>query len=197
MKNKFFIFTIIVSLFFNQNLFAFEKKAENFISNTTSNAKKIILDNTLNKVDKKKQLEQLALNSVDVEGLAKYTLGEERKKINEKQLKEYVDIFTIFFTKNLSSKLTDYSDQEVQVTGSKKISDNYVLVNSKIISKKDKQEILVDWRVFLINNKLVIRDLVVEGLSLARTQREEFASIVANKGFAGLIQNLQEYINKN
>jgi len=197
MKNKFFIFTIIVSLFFSQNLFAFEKKAENFISNTTSNAKKIILDNTLNKVDKKKQLEQLALNSVDVEGLAKYTLGEERKKISEKQLKEYVDIFTIFFTKNLSSKLTDYSDQEVQVTGSKKISDNYVLVNSKIISKKDKQEILVDWRVFLINNKLVIRDLVVEGLSLARTQREEFASIVANKGFAGLIQNLQEYINKN
>jgi len=197
MKNKFFIFTIIVSLFFNQNLFAFEKKAENFISNTTSNAKKIILDNTLNKVDKKKQLEQLALNSVDVEGLAKYTLGEERKKISEKQLKEYVDTFAIFFTKNLSSKLTDYSDQEVQVTGSKKISDNYVLVNSKIISKKDKQEILVDWRVFLINNKLVIRDLVVEGLSLARTQREEFASIVANKGFAGLIQNLQEYINKN
>ena len=197
MKNKFFIFTIIVSLFFNQNLFAFEKKAENFISNTTSNAKKIILDNTLNKVDKKKQLEQLTLNSVDVEGLAKYTLGEERKKISEKQLKEYVDTFTIFFTKNLSSKLTDYSDQEVQVTGSKKISDNYVLVNSKIISKKDKQEILVDWRVFLINNKLVIRDLVVEGLSLARTQREEFASIVANKGFAGLIQNLQEYINKN
>ena len=174
-----------------------KKKAENFISNTTSNAKKIILDSTLNKVDKKKQLEQLALYSVDVEGLAKYTLGEERKKISEKQLKEYVDTFAIFFTKNLSSKLTDYSDQEVQVTGSKKISDNYVLVNSKIISKKDKQEILVDWRVFLINNKLVIRDLVVEGLSLARTQREEFASIVANKGFAGLIQNLQEYINKN
>ena len=197
MKNKFFIFTIIVSLFFNQNLFAFEKKAENFISNTTSNAKKIILDSTLNKVDKKKQLEQLALNSVDVEGLAKYTLGEERKKISEKQLKEYVNIFTIFFTKNLSSKLTDYSDQKVQITGSKKISDNYVLVNSKIISEKDKQEIIVDWRVFLINNKLVIRDLVVEGLSLARTQREEFASIVANKGFAGLIQNLQEYINKN
>ena len=197
MKNNFFIFTIIVSLFFSQNLFAFEKKAENFISNTTSNAKKIILDSTLNKVDKKKQLEQLALSSVDVEGLAKYTLGEERKKITENQLKEYVDTFAIFFKKNLSSKLIDYSDQETQIIGSKKISDNYVLVNSKIISKKDKQEILVDWRVFLINDKLVIRDLVVEGLSLARTQREEFASIIANKGFAGLIQNLQEYISKN
>ena len=129
--------------------------------------------------------------------MAKYTLGEERKKITENQLKEYVDTFAIFFKKNLSSKLIDYSDQETQIIGSKKISDNYVLVNSKIISKKDKQEILVDWRVFLINDKLVIRDLVVEGLSLARTQKEEFASIIANKGFAGLIQNLQEYISKN
>ena len=99
MKNKSFIFTLIITFFFNQNLFAFEKKAENFIINTTNNAKKIILDSALNKVDKKKQLEQLALNSVDVEGLAKYTLGEERKKISEKQLKEYVDIFTIFLQK--------------------------------------------------------------------------------------------------
>ena len=197
MKNKFFILTLIVSLFFSQNLFAFEKKAENFINTTTSNAKKIILDKNINKADKKKQLEKLTLDSVDVEGLAKYTLGEERKKLNETQLKEYVNTFKVFFTKNLSSKLTDYSDQKVQVIGSKKISDNYVLVNSKIISEKDKQEILVDWRVFLVDNKLVIRDLVVEGLSLARTQREEFASIVANKGFSGLIQNLKEYIAKN
>ena len=197
MKKKFFIFTFLISLFISQNLLAFEKKAEDFINNTTNTEKKIIFNNNLNKVDKKKQLEQLALSSVDVEGLAKYTLGEERKKITENQLKEYVDTFAIFFKKNLSSKLIDYSDQEIQIIGSKKISDNYVLVNSKIISKKDKQEILVDWRVFLINDKLVIRDLVVEGLSLARTQREEFASIIANKGFAGLIQNLQEYISKN
>ena len=99
--------------------------------------------------------------------------------------------------KNLSDKLKDYSDQEVKITGSKKISNNYVLVNSKIVSVKDKQEILVDWRVFLIDNKLVIRDLVVEGLSLARTQREEFASIISNKGFENLIKTLQEYISKN
>ena len=197
MKNKFFILTFILSIFFNQNLYAFEKKAENFINETTNNAKKIILDQNLNKSDKKKNLEKLAQDAVDIEGLAKYTLGEERKRLNEKQLKEYVNIFKVFFTKNLTSKLTDYSDQKVQVTGSKKISDNYVLVNSKIISEKDKQEILVDWRVFLIDSKLVIRDLVVEGLSLARTQREEFASIIANKGFSGLIQNLKEYITKN
>ena len=197
MKHKFFILIFLTSLFLNQDLFAFEKNAEKFINETTTNAKKIILDKNLNKSDKKNQLEKLALDAVDVEGLAKYTLGEERKKINEKQLKEYVDTFKIYFTKNLSSKLTDYSDQEVQIIGSKKISDNYVLVNSKIISKKDKQEIIVDWRVFFVDNKLVIRDLVVEGLSLARTQKEEFASIIANQGFSGLIQNLKDYITKN
>ena len=197
MKNKFFILIFLTSLFLNHNLLAFEKNAENFIKDTTINAKKIILDKNLNKSDKKNQLEKLALDAVDVEGLAKYTLGEERKKINEKQLKEYIDTFKIYFTKNLSSKLTDYSDQEVQIIGSKKISDNYVLVNSKIISKKDKQEIIVDWRVFIVDNKLVIRDLVVEGLSLARTQKEEFASIIANQGFSGLIQNLKDYITKN
>ncbi len=85
----------------------------------------------------------------------------------------------------------------MKVVGSKKISENYVLVDSKIVSIKDKQEISVEWRVFLIDNKLIIRDLVVEGLSLARTQREEFSSIIANKGFAALIQSLKEYISKN
>jgi len=190
-------FIFIISFIFSQSVFAFEKDAENFVVKTTSDAKNIILDKSLNKEVKKKKLEDLALKVVDTEGLAKYTLGEERKKITEKQLSEYINIFKIFFSKNLSSKLNDYSDQEVNVFGSKKISENYVLVSSKIISKKDKQEIIVDWRVFLVNNKLVIRDLVVEGLSLARTQREEFTSIIANKGFAGLIQNLQEYISKN
>ena len=124
-------------------------------------------------------------------------MGEYSKTLSEKQILEFVEIFKIFFSKNISNKLKDYSDQNVIITGSKKISDNYVLVNSKIISNKDKQEIIVDWRVFLVNNNLIIRDLVVEGLSLARTQREEFASIIANKGYENLIASLKEYISKN
>lgn len=147
--------------------------------------------------EKRRKLEELTLSSVDVVGLAKYTLGEEIKKLNDKQISLYVDTFKIFFSKNISNKLKDYSDQTVKILGSKKISDNYVLVNSKIISSKDKLEILVDWRVFLVDNKLIIRDLVVEGLSLARTQREEFASIIANKGFDALIQSQKDYIAKN
>ena len=188
-------FTLI--LFFSNISFAFEKNAENFILETTQKAKKIILNNAIGDKDKRKQLEKLALNAVDVAGLAKYTLGQERKNLSDKQISEFVSTFKVFFSKNLSNKLKDYSDQEVKVTGSKKISDNYVLVNSKIVSLKDKQEIAVDWRVFLVDGNLIIRDLVVEGLSLARTQREEFASIIANKKFEGLIQSLNEYIANN
>ena len=188
-------FTLI--LFFSNISFAFEKNAENFILETTQKAKKIILNNAIGDKDKRKQLEKLALNAVDVAGLAKYTLGQERKNLSDKQISEFVSTFKVFFSKNLSNKLKDYSDQEVKVMGSKKISDNYVLVNSKIVSLKDKQEIAVDWRVFLVDGNLIIRDLVVEGLSLARTQREEFASIIANKKFEGLIQSLNEYIANN
>ena len=186
-----------MGLFFTQNTFAFEKKAEDFISKTTNNAKLIILNNKFSMIDKKKRLEELALEVVDTDGLARYTLGEKRKTISNEDMRNYINIFKIFFSKKISNNLADYSDQEVKVLGSKKISQIYVLVKSKIVSKIDKQEIKVDWRVFLINDKLVIRDLVVEGLSLARAQREEFSSIIANKGFEGLIKNLNDFIAKN
>jgi len=191
------VLSLALIVFFSNSSLAFEKNAENFILETTQNAKKIILDKAISDKDKRKQLEKLALNTVDVAGLAKYTLGQERKNLSDKQISEFVSTFKVFFSKNLSNKLKDYSDQEVKITGSKKISDNYVLVNSKIVSLKDKQEIAVDWRVFLVDGNLIIRDLVVEGLSLARTQREEFASIIANKKFEGLIQSLNEYIANN
>jgi phospholipid transport system substrate-binding protein len=191
------VLSLALIVFFSNSSLAFEKNAENFILETTQNAKKIILDKAISDKDKRKQLEKLALNTVDVAGLAKYTLGQERKNLSDKQISEFVSTFKVFFSKNLSNKLKDYSDQEVKITGSKKISDNYVLVNSKIVSLKDKQEIAVDWRVFLVDGNLIIRDLVVEGLSLARTQREEFASIIANKKFEGLIQSLNEYITNN
>ena len=190
-----FIFLIITIC--STSVFAFEKKAETFVLETTKNAKSIILDSSLNENQKRTKLEKLALDAVDVAGLARYTLGEEAKNLSDKQISEFVSTFKIFFSKNISNKLKDYSDQNVKVVGSKKISENYVLVDSKIVSAKDKQEISVEWRVFLIDNKLIIRDLVVEGLSLARTQREEFSSIIANKGFAALIQSLKEYISKN
>ena len=194
---KIITFLFLIITICSTSVFAFEKKAETFVLETTKNAKSIILDSTLNENQKRTKLEKLALDAVDVAGLAKYTLGEEAKNLSDKQISEFVNTFKIFFSKNISNKLKDYSDQDVKVIGSKKISENYVLVDSKIVSIKDKQEISVEWRVFLIDSKLIIRDLVVEGLSLARTQREEFSSIIANKGFAALIQSLKEYISKN
>ena len=194
---KIITFLFLIITICSTSVFAFEKKAETFVLETTKNAKSIILDSSLNENQKRTKLEKLALDAVDVAGLARYTLGEEAKNLSDKQMTEFVNTFKIFFSKNISNKLKDYSDQDVKVIGSKKISENYVLVDSKIVSIKDKQEISVEWRVFLIDNKLIIRDLVVEGLSLARTQREEFSSIIANKGFAALIQSLKEYIAKN
>ena len=194
---KIITFLFLIITICSTSVFAFEKKAETFVLETTKNAKSIILDSSLNENQKRTKLEKLALDAVDVAGLARYTLGEEAKNLSDKQISEFVSTFKIFFSKNISNKLKDYSDQNVKIVGSKKISENYVLVDSKIVSTKDKQEISVEWRVFLIDNKLIIRDLVVEGLSLARTQREEFSSIIANKGFAALIQSLKEYIAKN
>jgi phospholipid transport system substrate-binding protein len=197
MLRKIFFLNIFFFITLSFNSYSFEKQAEQLIQSTTDNAKKIILDSNIKIADKKKKIEAIALDVVDVDGLGRFTLGSSRKDLSETQLKKYTEIFRVFFAKNISSRLQNYSDQNIKVTGSKKISDNYVLVNSKMISKKDNQEIKIDWRVFNINNKLVIRDLVVEGLSLAKTQREEFGSILASKGFDGLMANLNEFISKN
>ena len=197
MLRKIFFLNIFFFITLSFNSYSFEKGAEQLIQSTTNNAKKIILDSNIKIADKKKKIEAIALDVVDVDGLGRFTLGSSRKDLSETQLKKYTEIFRVFFAKNISSRLQNYSDQNIKVTGSKKISDNYVLVNSKMVSKKDNQEIKIDWRVFNINNKLVIRDLVVEGLSLAKTQREEFGSILASKGFDGLIANLKDFISKN
>ena len=187
----------ILVIFVSTSALAFEEDAKKFVQSTTDEAKKIILDKSIKLEDKKKEIEKIAINFVDVDGLGKFTLGSERKNLNKEQLKKYTKTFRVFFAKNISSRLQNYSDQDIKVIGSKQISDNYVMVNSKMISKKEGQEIAVDWRVFKINDKLVVRDLVVEGLSLAKTQRQEFSSILASKGFDGLIKSLDEFILKN
>ena len=189
---KFFILSILIS-----KTYGFEKDAEQLIQSTTDRAKAIILNKDIKLIDKKSKIEEIALQVVDVDGLGRFTLGSFRKELNGDQLKKYVETFRIFFAKNISSRLQNYSNQNIKVIGSKKISDNYVLVNSKMTSQKDQQEIRIDWRVFKIKQKLVIRDLVVEGLSIAKAQREEFNSILSNKGFDALIASLEDFISKN
>ncbi len=194
---KIFFYLIIFINSFSFSSYAFQNEAEELIKNMTQNAKKIISDKNLSLEIKKKEVEQIALANVDVDGLGRYTLGNNLNKLSKEQLEQYKKIFRVFFSKNISSRLQNYNDKKIYVTGSKKISDNYVLVNSKMVSDKDNQEIKVEWRVFSVNNKLIVRDLVVEDISLAKTQREEFASIFASKGFDGLILTLKEFIAKN
>ena len=196
LKKIFFIkILLLFTLILKAN--AFENDAELLIQSTTENAKEIIKDKNIKIDEKKKKIEQIALRVVDVDGLSRFTLGSSKKDLTNEQLKKYTTTFKVFFAKKISSKLQNYSDQNIKVIGSKKISDNYVLVKSKMVSKIDKQEIKIDWRVFKIKDKLVIRDLVVEGMSIAKTQREEFNSILTSKGFDGLIASLNDFISKN
>ena len=197
MLKKIFIIKILLLFTLILKANAFENDAELLIQSTTENAKEIIKDKNIKIDEKKKKIEQIALRVVDVDGLSRFTLGSSKKDLTNEQLKKYTTTFKVFFAKKISSKLQNYSDQNIKVIGSKKISDNYVLVKSKMVSKIDKQEIKIDWRVFKIKDKLVIRDLVVEGLSLAKTQREEFNSILTSKGFDGLIASLNDFISKN
>ncbi len=197
MFRKILFLKISILFFLISKVIAFESEAEQLIQSTTNDAKAIILNNNIKVEEKKMKIEQIALKVVDVDGLGRFTLGSSRKNLTNEQLEKYTKLFRIFFSKNISSRLQNYSDQNIEVIGSKKISNNYVLVKSKMISKADKQEIKIDWRVFKIEDKLLIRDLVVEGLSLAKTQREEFNSILTSKGFEGLIANLKDFISKN
>ena len=197
MFKKILFIKIIFFSFLSSNLYSFEKDAEQLVQSTTDNAKEIILNKEIKNKEKKNKIEKIALNVVDVDGLGRFSLGSHRKNLSETQLKEYTMLFRLFFAKNISSRLQNYSDQNIKVTGSKKINENYVMVKSKMTSKIDKQEIKIDWRVFKIKDKLVIRDLVVEGISLAKTQREEFNSLFLSKGFDGLMASLNDFISKN
>ena len=197
MFKKFLFIKIILFCFVTSDLYSFEKDAEQLVQSTTDDAKEIILNKQNKNSEKKIKIEKIALKVVDVDGLSRFSLGSHRKNLSEKQLKEYTRVFRLFFAKNISSRLQNYSDQNIKVVGSKKINENYVMVKSKMTSKIDMQEIKIDWRVFKIKEKLVIRDLVIEGLSLAKTQREEFNSIFLSKGFEGLMASLNDFISKN
>ena len=152
----------------------------------------------LTKEEKSIFVEEMALNNVDINALGLYTLGELRKSSNEEDLKNYKKTFEKYFLKSLTSRLTDYSSSKFEVIGSDKKSANYTIINSKIIPKDGKPEIKIDWRIYTKNpEKPLIRDLIVEGLSLARTQKEEFSSILSsnNNDIKILILKLEEFIN--
>jgi len=193
---KIFVY-ISVILLISSNSNSAENNAEAFVLKLTDEAKIIFNDKSLSKDSRLKKLNDLSSKYLDLDALAGYTLGDYREKATSSERENFNKLFREYFIKNMSSKLNDFADQDLKIIDSKKINENNIIVSTKIFSKKDAQEIAVEWRIFTKDSKLLARDLVVEGLSLARTQKEEFASIIASKGFVGVISALENFNKSN
>ena len=169
-----------------------------FIQELVDDAIKSLSDKSLTEEEKSEVIKEIALENVDIKALGLYTLGNIRKNLDENTMSKYQELFQKYFLKSLTSRLTDYASQKFEVYGSEQKSSNYTIVNSKIVESLKSPEIKIDWRIYTKNpQKPLIRDLVVEGLSLARTQKEEFASILNsnNNDVNVLINKLQEFIS--
>ena len=189
---------ILFSLFLLSftHVYSYDTNPETFIRELVDDAISKITDKNLNEDEKATFIEKIALENVDIQALSLYTLGELRKSTSEDILKKYQASFEKYFLKSLTSRLTDYSSNKFEIVGSDKKSSNYTIVNSKIPKTDNQPEIKIDWRVYTKNpEKPLIRDLIVEGLSLARTQKEEFASILNsnNNDINILISKLDEF----
>jgi phospholipid transport system substrate-binding protein len=194
-KKIFFYISLI--LFTSTNSYSVETNAEAFVLKLTNEAKLIFNDKSLNTESRQKKLIDLSQRYLDLDALAGYTLGDYRDKATASEKDNFNKLFREYFLKNMSSKLSDFADQELKILDSKRINENNIIVSTKIFSKKDTQEIKVDWRIYTKESKFLARDLVIEGLSLARTQKEEFASIIASKGFEALINALENFNKLN
>ena len=199
MKRNFFIFCakfFLLFLFFN-NAFADSSDPKQFIQKIVDEAKEILVDSNSDKY-KSDKLTEIALATVDINGVGFYTLGSYRKDLTEEQKKEYTILFKKYFLKTFVSRLTDYSEPKIDVVSADKKNDKYNIVSSILLATEKRAEVKIDWRVYTKDpNKPLIRDLIIEGLSLARTQKEEFSSIIeSNDGdINALFNKLKEFIN--
>jgi phospholipid transport system substrate-binding protein len=196
---KVIIYLISLIFFFQTSLIAYSSDPRNFVEELVKDAIFKLSDKNLNDEEKIKFIEKIALENVDISALGLYTLGELRKSSDEQTIAKYQIAFQKYFLKSLTSRLSDYSSSQFEVLDEDKKSSNYTIVNSKILPTDGGPEIKIDWRVYTKNpDKPLIRDLIVEGLSLARTQKEEFTSILNsnNNEIDILIGKLEEFVKK-
>ena len=197
MKKNFFI--IIFFIFgLTQKSFAYSSDPKQFIQEVVDEAKKILIE-TNTKEFKTTKLSEMALRTVDIKGVAYYSLGHYRKELNDKQLKEYLTLFEKYFLKSFTSRLTDYSEPKIDVVSTEVLNPKYTIVKSILIATDKKPAVNIEWRVYTKNpDKPLIRDLIIEGLSLARTQKEEFSSVIeSNDGdVTKLFITLKEFVAK-
>tara|TARA_B100001250_G_scaffold413822_1_gene449331 strand:+ start:51 stop:647 length:597 start_codon:yes stop_codon:yes gene_type:complete len=198
MKKNFFIIIFFSLLLFSSNGFAYSSDPKQFIAEIVDEAKKILVATNTKEV-KEKKLTEIALKTADIKGIGFYTLGKYRKGLTEEQLKKYSELFEKYFLKTFVSRLSDYSDPKIEVLSAEVLNPKYTIVKSLLLATDKKPEVKIDWRVYTKNpEKPLIRDLIIEGLSLARTQKEEFASVIEtnNGDVTKLFITLKEFINK-
>ena len=183
-----FVFTLS---FTNANSIEPEIFVESTIKKATS-----ILSNNSSKESKIKQLKTVAKETVDINGIGLYTLGPVRKSLDTTQKEKYIKLFEQYFLRSFSSRLVDYTNPDISILGKEKLNENYTIVKSLLSGNNERPEVKIDWRIYTKNpNNPLIRDLIIEGLSLARTQKEEFASILnSNDGkIDALFKTLEDF----
>ena len=175
MKKKLLVFLIV---FFSITFNSFSIEPDIFVQSTVNRASKL-LGEDISKDEKIEKLKLIAKETVDIRGIGFYTLGNKRKSLNEQEKKKYAELFEGYFLKSFSSRLAEYTNPEIDVQNKEKLNENYTIVNSILKATQERPEIKIDWRIYTKNpDNPLIRDLIIEGLSLARTQKEEFASVL-------------------
>ncbi|MFL2875550.1 MAG: phospholipid-binding protein MlaC [Candidatus Pelagibacter sp.] len=197
-KKNVYLFSLLFIFVFNTSLYAYSSDPKSFINELLNDAISKLSDKNLDKDQKENFIKEISLEHVDVNALGLYTLGELRKSSSKNDVSDYLASFKKYFLKSLTSRLSDYSSSTFEITEVEKKSVNYTIVSSKVKPSDGGPEIKIDWRVYTKNpDKPLIRDLIVEGLSLARTQKEEFASILSsnNNDIRILINKMEEFVN--
>ena len=195
---KIFTFVVLTLIFFNFNNNAFSIEADVFVQSTVNRAAKT-LGGGLTKEERIEKLKEIAKDTVDITGIGFYSLGKHRKNLSKEQLENYKIVFEAYFLKSFSSRLAEYSNPEIEVNSKNIINANYTIVSSTLVATNTRPEVKIEWRVYTKDpDNLLIRDLIIEGLSLARTQKEEFSSIInSNDGkIEALLKNLSDFSAK-
>jgi phospholipid transport system substrate-binding protein len=198
MKKIFFLISLLLIIFNTSFAVTYNSDPKIFITELVEDAIKILSDKTISKENKEKAIEKIAIENVDINALGMYTLGDVRKTLDDKKLNKYKILFEKYFLKSLTSRLTDYSSNKFEIFDAELKSATYTIVKSKIVESSNQPEIKIDWRVYTKDPlKPLIRDLIIEGLSLARTQKEEFASILSsnNNNINALFSKLESFIS--
>ena len=188
---------VLLVIFLSISYSAFSIEPDIFVQSTVNRASKLLGEN-ISKEEKIEKLKLIAKETVDIKGIGFYTLGVKRRSLNDEEKKNYTKLFEEYFLKSFSSRLAEYTNPEIDVTNKEKLNDNYTIVNSVLKATNERPEIKIDWRIYTKNqDNPLIRDLIIEGLSLARTQKEEFASVLSSNDndIQALFRVLKEFSN--